>query len=337
MLSYLASSVRIGRGAVSNSTRSHDCPAASSALVEVVPARLPDCFRTIRRTPDSEVSSIQHMRINHRGTHVPMTQQLLNCPNVVSALEQMRREGMPKRMTSDSACNRRSLYCLTNGTLDCRIVQMMSHHLAGGGITIETRRRKHPLPAPLAPRRRRFPVKCTRRRHEAATGREFAHMMRLERIEMWEQQLAGRVGEHRESIMHNTQQPERGWHESRMPTHPGIGITTSLQSESLYPYPPFRRLLTDACAARPIDPERSNSSIFPTSPCDAVAGVDPCFFPVVLPRPVGFTASFGSSSIFPGKVGAFFFGFLTGIRVGLLSGFLFFAPIYPGLRKGYIS
>ena len=45
---------------------------------------------------------IQHMRINHRRLHIRMPQQLLNRPNILPRLQQMRRERMPETMRCKS-------------------------------------------------------------------------------------------------------------------------------------------------------------------------------------------------------------------------------------------
>ena len=39
------------------------------------------------------------MRVNHRGAHVPVTQQFLNSSNVISIFQEMRGEGVAKRVT----------------------------------------------------------------------------------------------------------------------------------------------------------------------------------------------------------------------------------------------
>ena len=40
------------------------------------------------------------MRVNHRRAHIFVTEKFLNSANVVAVFEQVRREGVPERMTT---------------------------------------------------------------------------------------------------------------------------------------------------------------------------------------------------------------------------------------------
>src|SRR5690606_6466676 len=54
----------------------------------------------LRRTPHPEPAPIEHVGVDHRGRYIPMPQQLLHRANVIPRLKQVRREGMPQRMTA---------------------------------------------------------------------------------------------------------------------------------------------------------------------------------------------------------------------------------------------
>ena len=51
----------------------------------------------IQRRPDACGPAVQHVRVDHRRPDVAMSQELLDCPDVVAVLEEMRGEGVPER------------------------------------------------------------------------------------------------------------------------------------------------------------------------------------------------------------------------------------------------
>jgi hypothetical protein len=79
----------------------------------------------IRRTPHSQPSPVQHMRVNHRRTHIAMAEQLLHRPNVVAVFQEMGRERMPKRMAAHTLRNPRPSHGLSNSPLNDRFVQVV--------------------------------------------------------------------------------------------------------------------------------------------------------------------------------------------------------------------
>lgn len=44
-------------------------------------------FKLICRAADPSTPSIENVGIDHRGAYVPVSEQLLNCPDVVAVLE----------------------------------------------------------------------------------------------------------------------------------------------------------------------------------------------------------------------------------------------------------
>src|SRR5213594_3388770 len=83
-----------------------------------------------------------------------MPEQLLDGPDVVAVLQQVRGKGMPERVTArvleDAGLAQRALDGTLDGTLDDRFVQVMAAPLAGEAIHVVSGRREHPLPADLA-------------------------------------------------------------------------------------------------------------------------------------------------------------------------------------------
>jgi len=51
-------------------------------------------LQTIGRTPDTQRTTIQDVRVNHRRADIRMAEQFLNRSNVVPVLEQMRCKGV---------------------------------------------------------------------------------------------------------------------------------------------------------------------------------------------------------------------------------------------------
>ena len=54
----------------------------------------------IDRTPDPG-TAVKHMRVNHRSLYITMAQQLLNCPNIIAALQECCRKTVAQRVRAD--------------------------------------------------------------------------------------------------------------------------------------------------------------------------------------------------------------------------------------------
>jgi len=53
-------------------------------------------LQVVRGTLDALASPVNDMGINHRGFHVFMAEEFLDCPNVVAPFQKIRRKGMLK-------------------------------------------------------------------------------------------------------------------------------------------------------------------------------------------------------------------------------------------------
>lgn len=95
-------------------------------------------------------AAVDHMRVDHRRPHIRMTKQLLDGPNVVTVLEQMRCKRMTKRMARRSLADPRAQDRLVDGLLDRRFVVVMAAQLAGRRVSVVPRRGEEPLPGPFA-------------------------------------------------------------------------------------------------------------------------------------------------------------------------------------------
>jgi hypothetical protein len=80
--------------------------------------------QSIGRAPDAKRPPVEHVRIHHRRAHVSVTEQFLDCPNVVAILEQVRRErmatGVGTHPLRDAGLPRRA----RDGLLDNRLVKV---------------------------------------------------------------------------------------------------------------------------------------------------------------------------------------------------------------------
>jgi hypothetical protein len=101
--------------------------------------RMMTCFEIVRQPNPSA----------RFGAHIPMPQQLLDGLDVVAGLEQVRRKGVPQRMTrrwTGDPCLPRRLF---DRPLQDGFVQVMPPPLAGLRVDVEPSGRKHPLPGPF--------------------------------------------------------------------------------------------------------------------------------------------------------------------------------------------
>ena len=55
--------------------------------------------QAIDRAANAAASTVEHMSVNRRRTHILVAQQLLDRPNIMPVLQQVGCKGMAKRMT----------------------------------------------------------------------------------------------------------------------------------------------------------------------------------------------------------------------------------------------
>lgn len=97
---------------------------------------------------DPPTPTIQDMRVDHRGAHIPMPEQFLDRPDVIAVFQQMRGERMAEAMAAcgfgDAGLEDRLFYrALQNG-----FVQVVPAPLPRSPVGIMTGRWKDPLPGP---------------------------------------------------------------------------------------------------------------------------------------------------------------------------------------------
>lgn len=105
--------------------------------------------QTIGGTAHASPSAVQTVRVNHRRLDVAVPQEFLHRAKVVAVGQQVRGEGVPKRVAGDPLGQSGLSHCLRDGLLDERFVNVMASLVAGPRIYAPTLLRKHELPAPL--------------------------------------------------------------------------------------------------------------------------------------------------------------------------------------------
>jgi hypothetical protein len=102
----------------------------------------------IEGTANSPGTPVQHVRIDHRGRHITVSEQFLDRPYVMAGFQQMRCKRMPKRMAGRRFRHTRRQHGGVKRPLNDGLVQMMWAALAGDPIDVTARGRENPLPGP---------------------------------------------------------------------------------------------------------------------------------------------------------------------------------------------
>src|SRR6056297_1737596 len=68
----------------------------------------PAASTLIKWTPSPHRPSLKHVRVNHRGAHIRVPEQLLDGPNIRPGLEQMRRETVAEGVAGNRFAEHRS-------------------------------------------------------------------------------------------------------------------------------------------------------------------------------------------------------------------------------------
>jgi len=90
------------------------------------------------------------MGINHRSSHIAVTQQLLDGACVLAILEQVSGEGVPQRMTSAALLNQRFPHRGADGLLKGTLMNVMASLCACARVTRSFRSGKDELLGPFA-------------------------------------------------------------------------------------------------------------------------------------------------------------------------------------------
>jgi hypothetical protein len=66
-------------------------------------------LEVVRGTLDALAAPVQDMGINHSSFHVLMAEEFLDCPNVVTLFQKIRRKRMPECVASYHTCKKLNL------------------------------------------------------------------------------------------------------------------------------------------------------------------------------------------------------------------------------------
>src|SRR5215470_2126342 len=103
----------------------------------------------VGRALDPARPSVQDVGIDLGCAHVAMTEQVLNRPDVVAILQQVRGERVAEGVAARRLGDARPADRVLNRALQNGLVQVVPSALSRHAIDINSRRRKHPLPGPL--------------------------------------------------------------------------------------------------------------------------------------------------------------------------------------------
>src|ERR1035437_8642899 len=172
-------------------------------------------LQPISWTPHPQRTLLRDVRVDHRRSHVPVPQELLNRPNVVSRLEEMRGERMAEGMATRSLRDASRTHCVCNITLHHGRVKMPAHHsaiprygqvpkLALGQlrrVCHETCRGKEPLPAEVARGAREFAPASVRQRHHNPPRCKITSVQCATRVQLLHERRDHRLGEDGHAIL----------------------------------------------------------------------------------------------------------------------------------------
>src|SRR5665647_2730538 len=104
---------------------------------------------SVERAAHTGGPEAEYVRVDHRGAHVPVAEQLLDGADVVAGLEQMRRKGVAESVAGGVLGYAGALHGVFDGALDGRRVDVVAALLIGATVGPATLLREDPLPAPL--------------------------------------------------------------------------------------------------------------------------------------------------------------------------------------------
>ena len=103
-------------------------------------------------TLDPAAAAIQHVRVDHRGLYITVTEEFLYRTNAIAHFEQVCRKTMPQRVRTDWLADARVSCRGVDGLLQHRLVDVKTLRLTKAGVSTNACRWKHPLPCLLAAR-----------------------------------------------------------------------------------------------------------------------------------------------------------------------------------------
>src|SRR6266404_4127219 len=155
----------------------------------------------VRRGPDGAWTAIQDMSVDHGRRHVTMTEQFLDCPDVVPVLQQVGGERVAEGVAPCGLRDARRAYSVADGALEDGFVEMMAPVLPGLVITVQPGGGEHPLPRPLPSRVRVLPAEAAWQLDPAGAAGDVALVKTSHALEVAPQRLPDNPGEDRDPVL----------------------------------------------------------------------------------------------------------------------------------------
>jgi hypothetical protein len=108
-----------------------------------------DLSERVERAAHALAAALEDVGVDHRGAHILVAEELLDRADVVTALEQVRGEGVAQRVAGRVLGDAGALDGVLDGALDDRWVDVMAALAARAAVGPAPLLREYPLPAPL--------------------------------------------------------------------------------------------------------------------------------------------------------------------------------------------
>ena len=146
-------------------------------------------------------SFVKNVGIDHGRTDVLVAKQLMDGPDVITALKQMRSERMPKGVATDVLNNVGMAHSLPYDPLEDRFVDMVTPFLAGPCVFPAVLLGEYPLPTPVRGGVRVFTVKGVRHLDAPPSVGQVPVMDRLDFLEMVLKRGLKQLGKHGDPVL----------------------------------------------------------------------------------------------------------------------------------------
>ena len=123
------------------------------------------------------------MGVDHRRAYVSVAQQLLDRPNIIAIFQQMGGKGVTERMTACRFGDPCFQSGFLEGPLQNGLVQVVPTLFSGNPVGIVAGGGKDPLPCPLLPGVRVFPLKGIGQGDAAQTSPEIVLMLAFDHLQ----------------------------------------------------------------------------------------------------------------------------------------------------------
>ena len=105
--------------------------------------------KRVHRADDAHGTLVEHMRVDHRGFDVGMSEQRLNGADVLARLEKVRREAVPEAVRGETDGQTCPSYRFPYGALNPLLIKMVTPDMPATGISRIAVCGKNILPTPF--------------------------------------------------------------------------------------------------------------------------------------------------------------------------------------------